>query len=215
VEAALVRLGEVAVPELCRALNTGYMQVGQAVVRVLPRIGTPAALKGLGKALSARDALVRLAAVQALGKTDSSEAARLLLPALSDRNPSIKRAAIAALGDLKSVHAVPELARIALRSPGAFQRPVGDQLEAICALGKIGGGQAIQTLSQGLKRRGLFGAAKLDEIRLAAAAALKRIGTPECLDVLASHTNDRRPAVRSACLQMFDELQANQSDGAH
>lgn len=214
VEQALVRLGETAVPELCRALDTGYTQVGQAVVRVLPRIGTPAALKGLGKALSARDVLVRLAAVQALGKTGSSDAARLLHPALSDHNPSIRRAAIAALGDLKSADAVAELSRIALRSPGLFGRPVGDQLEAVCAMGKIGGGQAIQTLSEALKRRGLFGAAKMDEIRLAAAAALKRIGTPECLDVLAGYTHDKRPAVRSACLQMFEELQANQPDGA-
>lgn len=206
---ALVRLGDTAVPELCRTLQTRYTQVGQAVVRVLSRIATPAALKGLGKALSARDMLVRLAAVQALGKTNSPEAAPALLPALTDHNPSIRRAAIAALGDLKSVEAVPELARLALRSLGLFARVAGDQLEAVCSLGKIGGGQAIQALSRTLKRRTLFAAARMDEIRLAAAAALKRIGTPECLDVLAGYTNDRRPAVRAACLQMFEELQAH------
>jgi len=205
---ALVRLGDTAVPELCRILQIGYTQVGQGVVRVLSRIATPAALKGLGKALGARDVLVRLAAVQALGKTDTPEAAQLLLPGLADRNPSIRRAAIAALGDLRAVEAAPHLARLALRGPGLFAREIGDQLEAICSLGKIGGGQAIQTLSRALQRRVLLGAARADEMRLAAAAALKRIGTPECLDVLASHTHDRRPAVRMACLEMFEELQA-------
>jgi HEAT repeat protein len=207
---ALVRLGDMAVPELCRTLQSGYTQVGQAVVRVLSRIATPAALKGLGRALGARDVLVRLAAVQALGKTNSPAAVQALLPALADHNPSLRRAAIAALGDLKSAEAVPELARIALRSPGLWARSVGDQLEAICALGKIGGGTAIQVLSRALRRRAVFGAARMDEIRLAAAAALKRIGTAECLDVLASHAHDRRAAIRAACLQMFEELQASQ-----
>ena len=211
---ALVRLGDLAVPELCRTLHSGYSQVGQAVVRVLSRIGTPAALEGLGKALQARDVLVRLAAVQALGKTNAPEAARLLLPGLTDHNPSIRRAAIAAIGDLRSTQAVPELSRLALAHPGLFARCVGDQFEAICSLGKIGGGQAIQTLSRVLKRRSLFGAAKTDEIRLAAAAALKRIGTPECLDVLAGHTKDKRPAVRSACLEMFEGLQTGQPPGS-
>jgi len=210
---ALVGLGDRAVPELRRTLQTGYTQVGQAVVRVLSRIGTPAALEALGATLGARDVLVRLAAVQALGRTSSPAAARLLAPALSDHNPSIRRAAIAALGDLQSAEAAPELSRTALRSPGLFARSVGDQIEAICSLGKIGGGRAIETLSRALKRRSLFAAAKTDEIRLAAAAALKRIGTAECLDVLASYTNDRRPAVRSACLEMFEDLQADRSQG--
>jgi hypothetical protein len=215
VEEALVKLGDTAVPELSRTLQSGYTQVGQAVVRVLSRIATSPALKGLSKALGARDVLVRLAAVQALGKTGSQEAAKLLLPGLGDHNPSIRRAAIAALGDLKCAEAVPELSRIALRSPGPFRQVSGDQFECICSLGKIGGGQAIQALSRALRQRALFGAAKLDEIRLAAAAALKRIGTAECLDVLAGHVNDRRPAVRSACVQMFEELQANHSGAAH
>lgn len=210
VAAALVRLGDMAVPELCRTLQSGYTQVGQAVVRVLSRIATPAALKGLGRALGTRDVLVRLAAVQALGKTSAPEAVEVLLSALSDGYPSIRRAAIAALGDLKNVDAVPHLARLALRAPGLFGRTPGDQVEAACSLGKIGGGQAIQTLAAALKMKSLFAAGKVDDIRLAAAAALKRIGTPECLDLLASHTNDRRPAVRAACLQMFEELQANQ-----
>ena len=207
---ALVRLGDLAVPELCRTLQTGYTQMGQTVVRVLSRIATPGALKGLSRALGARDVLVRLAAVQALGKTNSPAAAQALLPALADHNPSLRRAAIAALGDLKSAEAAPELARIALRSPGFWARSAGDQFEAICSLGKIGGGQAIQTLSRALRRRAFFAAARVDEIRLAAAVALKRIGTAECLDVLASHAHDRRPAVRAACLQMFEELQASQ-----
>jgi HEAT repeat protein len=210
VAAALVRLGDTAVPELCRTLQSGYTQVGQAVVRVLSRIATPAALKGLGKALSVRDVLVRLAAVQALGKTSAPEAVEVLLAALADGYPSIRRAAIAALGDLKSVEGVPHLSRLALRRPGLFRRSSGDQIEAICSLGKIGGGQAIQNLAGALNMKSLFASAKVDEIRLAAAAALKRIGTPECLDLLASHTNDRRPAVRAACLQMFEELQASQ-----
>jgi hypothetical protein len=214
VEEALVKLGDTAVPELCRTLQSGYTQVGQAVVRVLSRITTSAALKGLGKALGARDVLVRLAAVQALGKTGSQESARLLLSALGDHNPSIRRAAIAALGDLRSAESVPELARIALRSPGLLGHVSGDQFECICSLGKIGGGQAIQALAHALRQRALFGAAKLDEIRLAAAAALKRIGTPECLDVIAGHVSDRRPAVRAACAQIFEELQATQSGAA-
>jgi HEAT repeat protein len=206
---ALVRLRDQAVPELCRALHGGYTQTGQAVVRVLSRIATPRALEGLGKALGARDVLVRLTAVQALGKTNSPGAARLLLPGVTDHNPSIRRAAIAALGDLRSAEAVPELSRVATAGSAVLGRAVGDQLEAICALGKIAGGQAIQTLTRVLRRRPWFGAARADETRLAAAAALKRIGTPECLDVLASHIKDKRPAVRAACQEMFEEMQAD------
>ncbi len=206
---ALVRLGDVAVPELCRALNSSYSQVGQAAVRVLSRIGTAAALEGLGKAMNARDVLVRLAAVQALGKSSCAAAARLLLPGLNDHNPSMRRAAIAAVGDLRAAEALPELSRIALSGPRLFGCPSPDQIEAICSLGKIGGGSSIQTLAQALKRRPAFGAARVDDLRVAAAAALKRIGTAECIDVLASYTQDRSPAVRAACMEMFEELQAN------
>lgn len=204
---ALVRLGDRAVPELCRTLSSTYSQVGQSIVRVLSRINTPKALEGLGKALVARDILVRLAAVQALGRTEPTAAARMLLPALNDHNISIRRAAIAALGDLRCADAVPELARMALIAPGPMSHDVGDQIEAVAALGKIGGGAAISALARVLKLRSWFRAARLDDIRCTAAASLKRIGTAECLDVIAGHTRDRRRAVRAACAAIFEEQQ--------
>jgi HEAT repeat protein len=203
----LVRMGNGPVPSLAKALQAGYSQAALAIVTVLARLGTGAALQALGRGLDSRDALVRLAVVQNLGKSSHEQAVPLLLPALEDGNASIRRAAIAALGELRSPAGVPALTRIATKW-NLSVRLAPERMEAMAALGKIGGGQAIEALGRVLKRRTLWQRKRNEEMRLCALNALKQIGTAECLDLLASFTRDKEPGLRSACLQVFEELQS-------
>jgi len=202
----LVGMANSAVAPMAKAVQAGYSQAALAIVKVLARIGTTDSLKALGKGLASRDALVRLAVVQNLGKSSHEQAVELLLPALEDSNASIRRAAIGALGELRNAAGVAPLTRIATKR-SLSGRVVPERMEAMAALGKIGGGQAIEALGKVLKRRTLFQRKRNEEMRLCALNALRQIGTAECLDLLASFTRDKEPGLRTACLQVFEELQ--------
>jgi cyclophilin family peptidyl-prolyl cis-trans isomerase/HEAT repeat protein len=97
-----------------------------------------------------RDALahpnpaVRRQAALAAGRIGDPAAVALLLPALNDTNPAVQAAAAFGLGLLKDARALPALLQLVRTAAVADQGPA--ELEAVTAIGKIGGDEGARAL---------------------------------------------------------------------
>lgn len=128
----------------------------------LGRLGDPRAVPLLRQLFAEDDALLRAHAAAALGRFAEPGVNELLEQALKDSNWRVRSTGIKALAERREKSAVPILAYKARRDPVARVR-----LDAIAALGQIGGGEGMDTL-----RELYAGAGTSTDIRLAALEAL-------------------------------------------
>jgi cellulose synthase operon protein C len=167
--AAELERGRVAMPKVLRALGG---------------TGDPDALVPVLRALSSKDAAIRLAAMEALRPLIGTDARAgdVLIEHLSDDDLEIRVLAAEYLGILRVGAAAAKLA--ALAGPG---NPIRLRRAAIDALGEIGRPEATQTLV-GILREGP------PELHRAAATALSYIADPSAIAFLASQAQaDRGP----------------------
>ena len=90
---------------------------------------------------------VRSEALRSIGKIGGSEALEVLLEMVNVRHRRVRRAAVAALGEFKGEERVQQaLKKVLFNDESPYV-----QCEAALSLGKIGAGDAIQTLTQAMK----------------------------------------------------------------
>lgn len=130
-------------------------------------------VKGLIRALTHEDAAIRLDAAKALGELGDPRAVDPLVALIvSETYSSVQRAAAIALGALESEEAVPKLMAGLPPTPTLT-------LKTIDLLAHVGGGYAVNTLTEELKNDYLD-----RETRVAILHALGLIGSPKAIDVL-------------------------------
>jgi HEAT repeat protein len=194
---ALIRIGNLAVPNLEQTLGGGYSRATFGAAKILGSIGTAESVQALSRGLKSSDPLLRLFVAQWLGKSGHRDAVDLLLDALHDRDASVRRSAVAALGEMNDDRAFRALVDLAVRG-GLAPRALELRLLAIDCVGASAEEAAVEPLGLVLRRRGWWPRPARDQLRVRAVNALGRLGTPAAMKLIRTAATDRRPAVREA-----------------
>jgi HEAT repeat protein len=232
---ALVQIGMPAIGRLSLALKDKDADVRQVAAKVLGEIGNTRAVEPLIFALKDSDSAVRIVAIQSLGKIGDAHAVQPLIDALKDEVANVRRAATNALVRIDAARVVEpliaalkdkdkEVRRVAAQSLGEIGntravKPLITTLKdpdkevrraAAQSLGKIGDARAVEPLIAALKDKDtnplwaeLEG--KRTSVRLLAARALSRIGTP-AVEALIVALKDNDSDVRILAAKTLGEI---------
>lgn len=193
---ALTKVGLLAVPDLCRALNDDDRRVRHAAAEVLGEIGDTTAVSDLLKALNDISEDVRVSVAEALGKLKANIASQSLLEVLKNTNNSFlfRGTAIMALANIGDANAASDISECLLNDNDENIRPF-----AAFALGEIRNTTALPALI-----------AALDDphftVRQAAAYALGKIKDTSAIPALQKALHDSNSRVRENIVYALGEI---------
>lgn len=174
----LERLSAATVPAAVGRLAAADGVQARALAALLGELRAPESVPALAGLLARRDERVRREAARALARIDTPEARKALPPLLADEDEDVAGIAAAHLGAIGHQGSRRELIRVLERGSGAASRS-GEVERAVFALGRMRAPEAVAPLAEVLRRRSLFNRKAQEALCLAAAQALRRIGTPE------------------------------------
>jgi len=198
----IVGLGEEAIPEIVRRFSDKNWYVVRNMVRILREIGMEKAVRYLNIPLKHEDPRVRKEVVYALSTIGGREALRLISLMTDDPDGEVRRGAIKYLGVMRNKESVPLLMKlIAQRNPFGHKNSL--IISGIEALGEIGAEEAVPGLVRLLRKSTIFARSRNDDVRIAAATALEKIGNEQAMEALARGTNYRRKIIRQMCERLI------------
>lgn len=198
--AAVVRIGEPALPRLREALSDGRWYVVRNAVAIMAAIGTGEVAYDLEEAVQHRHEKVMREAVLGLAAIGSEKAEQILLSLVENRPSNRAILAVHALGLMRSKKAVPALLRIAERRD-LFLRMFHLKKEALVALAAIADPAATDRLLQIVTRRRLLASRRWQELKSWCVHAIAAIDGEEAiaaLETIATRNDAAGNAARDA-----------------
>jgi HEAT repeat protein len=181
-----------AITRLAPLVGNGRWWAQRNAAELLGDTGSPDAVPLLQPLLRGGDSRVMQAAVRALSNINDPAAARSVHTVLRAAAGEHRQAVVLALVAERDPRVVPVLVRILNESdPLGADHQVA--LDAIGAIGKIGGDQAIPDVTRTMERRAWLGRKRLRAIKQASLDALRAIDSPasRAAIVRAAETGDR------------------------
>jgi len=181
--AAIVRHGDLALPQILRGLQDERWFVVRNMATLLGELGRDGALEPLAQQLHHPDRRVRREVARAVAKIGGRQAPRFLRDCLTDEDPVVCQAAVVFLGATRDHLSLQRLTTIA---EGRARDGEEHELRktAIQALGQMGSRRAVPTLARLVRKGSWLRRAEVDEIRITAAGALGMLGGPEAVAAL-------------------------------
>ena len=177
-------------------MNAPNWEVRRTAAYLLREFGGIEGLKELVPLLSDSEPLVQREAVQGLVMNGSQEASTILLRALTKSTGRARQTLVSELLSLRDDRAAPFYAYLVKHMPRRQLPTV--YMAAVEALGTFGGADSVDALKAALHHGEFWAPMRTRRIRAAAAAALRRIGSPSALDALRSASSGGPRGVRSA-----------------
>jgi hypothetical protein len=177
-------------------MNAPNWEVRRTAAYLLREFGGIEGLKELVPLLSDSEPLVQREAVQGLVMNGSQEASTILLRALTQSTGRARQTLVSELLSLRDDRAAPFYAYLVKHMPRRQLPNV--YMAAVEALGTFGGADSVDALKAALHHGEFWAPMRTRRIRAAAAAALRRIGSPSALDALRSASSGGPRGVRSA-----------------
>jgi hypothetical protein len=177
-------------------MNAPNWEVRRTAAYLLREFGGIEGLKELVPLLSDSEPLVQREAVQGLVMNGSQEASTILLRALTKSTGRARQTLVSELLSLRDDRAAPFYAYLIKHMPRRQLPNV--YMAAVEALGTFGGADSVDALKAALHHGEFWAPMRTRRIRAAAAAALRRIGSPAALDALRSASSGGPRGVRSA-----------------
>ena len=177
-------------------MNAPNWEVRRTAAYLLREFGGIEGLKELVPLLSDSEPLVQREAVQGLVMNGSQEASTILLRALTKSTGRARQTLVSELLSLRDDRAAPFYAYLVKHMPRRQLPNV--YMAAVEALGTFGGADSVDALKAALHHGEFWAPMRTRRIRAAAAAALRRIGSPSALDALRSASSGGPRGVRSA-----------------
>ena len=185
--------GREAVQQLMHATN---WEVRRTAAYLLREFGGAEGLKELVPLLTDTEPLVQREAIQALMLNGSTAASELLFGALKTATGRSRQTLINELVAMRDERAAPLFAYLLRRVNRRALLPIYEA--AIEALGQVGGGDGVDALKFALHQADWWAPLRTRRLRTAAAAALRRIGKPEAIEVLREASARGPRSVRAA-----------------
>jgi HEAT repeat protein len=171
----------------------------------LREFGGAEGLRELQPLLKDPEPLVQREAIQALVLNGTDVASQLLLQALTATTGRPRETLIAELTAMRDERAAPLFCYLVRHlDRKAFPRVYGSAIEA---LGSFGGPDAVEALKGALQQGDWLAPWRTRRIRAAAAAALRRIGSPPALAALRDASTRGSRGVRSAARAELKHLE--------
>lgn len=204
---ALAILARDNIELLFQKLEDDNWYVVRNIVYVLGKMGDPKSVQHLKKIQNHPEQRVRKEIVHTLKEIKSGEAKEFLIHFLADSDDGVRIMALknlAALGHQKAVPAILD----AISSDLFESKEVYEKKEFFDVLGRLGSRDILPYLKELLmKRTRLFGKSKVEEQRVYAALALKRMGTPEAMEILREGTASSDRGIRRICEDTLQEME--------
>ncbi len=181
--AAIVRTGDVAVPNIVRGLEDERWFVVRNMATILAELGQEDTVQVLGRHLRHPDRRVRRELVRAIAKIGGRHAIRLLRGCLRDEDLLVRQTCVGYLAAVRDAGSLQVLLAIAAE-PSREKDAQELRKAAILALGQFGSRAAVPLLVATLRKRSWFRRAEPEEVRAAAATALGMLGGPEAVAAL-------------------------------
>jgi HEAT repeat protein len=179
----LIKLGEPVVPVILRMLDDKRWFIVRNLSAILGDIGAASAVPELMNCLRHSDIRVCKEAVRSLAKIGGKDAEDAILAVLVGNDPALIPQAISSLGGMKSRKALVELMRIVCRYD-MFLNNLPLKVEALSAIAMIGDRQVVPILTELLASRHLIANSRWEQLKIAIAASLARLGDTRALPVL-------------------------------
>jgi len=196
--ALLLALGPGVVPVALRRLESAPAVPARALLVLLAEARDPAAGPPLFDLLRREDPKLRREVLRALLAIDSAEIRRILPSLLDDADEEIAQVAAAHLGAVGSPETVRELLRVF--GGGIFGGPRPEQIQrAILVLGRMRAAEAVSPLGELVVRRAWINRRTQEELGIAAAQALARIGDAAAKKALEQGAARGAEKVATAC----------------
>lgn len=193
--------GRVVVQQLMNAPN---WEVRRTAAFLLREFGGAEGLRELIPLLTDSEPLVQREAVQGLMLNGSDDAAAILLHALHTSAGRTRQTLVNELMSIRDRKAAPLFCYL-VRHLSRRKHPLM-YLAAIESLGTFADADAIDALKTALQRGDWWAPLRTRRWRAAAAAALRRIGTPEAIDVLRSASTGGSRGIRAAARGALAQL---------
>jgi hypothetical protein len=193
----LIHLGKHDIQAVARGLQDDRWFVVRNIIYTLRHIGDKKAVEYLLATAKHTDERVRKEAIKTLGELKNPLALQTLRDCLDDADPSIRKIAVKALGSIGSETAK----RIILEraSAKAFRdKDFDEKRDFYEVLAHWNHADVIDFLIGTLKRKALFGKAKVDENRACAAYCLGLMGSKDSLPVLSKLRDSKNKLLRDA-----------------
>lgn len=203
--AALVQIGEPAVPFITTMTKDSRWYVVRNMVAILGEIGGADCIKTLKSSAYHDDNRVRKEAIRSLSKIGGAEAEAVLLGLLTTKDMDVKLQAILSMGIMKSTLALQPLMDI-IRERDFFCDATPAKREAFQAIGRIGDRRAAPFLIAFLKKRRWFTWRSLESVMVAAALALGNIGDESAIDTL-KELSRSGGTVGAACKEALETME--------
>jgi HEAT repeat protein len=178
-----------------------------AAVEYLATQGGTFATKYLSISLTQGYFALRAAVIQALSSHPSTDGMELLITALGNSEPGIQEMAATSLSQIRDPRVAVALLQIA-EPKGILDKRTRLRAAAMVSLGALGCTAATNLLLQALRHRAFFRREAAEELSIAAATALGRLGTARARAALEQGTDDRRAVVQEACYKALNEATA-------
>lgn len=204
---ALAILAKDNIEPLFQKLEDDNWYVVRNIVYVIGKIGNPKSIQHLKKIQNHPEQRVRKEIVHTLTEIKSEEAKEFLINFLADSDDGVRIMAlksIAALGYQKAVPAILD----AISGDSFESKEVYEKKEFFDVLGRLGSREILPYLKELLmKRTRLFGKSKVEEHRVYAALALKRMWTPEAMEILREGRASSDKGIRRICEDTLQEME--------
>jgi hypothetical protein len=192
----LVEFGAAGRESVQQLMNAANWEVRRTAAFLLREFGGAEGLRELQPLLTDTEPLVQREAIQALILNGTDAASQILLKALTATSGRPRETLIAELTKMRDERAAPLFCYLVRHvDRKAFPNVY---MSAIEALGSFGGPDAVEALKEALQHGDWFAPWRTRRTRAAAAAALRRIGTPPALTALRDASTRGRRGVRSA-----------------
>ncbi|MFA7059912.1 MAG: HEAT repeat domain-containing protein, partial [Pedobacter sp.] len=179
----IVKLGEPAVPSLLAMLEDSRWYIVRSLVTILGDIGSPTAVPGLHKCLPHTDIRVGKEAIRSLAKIGGKEAEDAIISIVRANNPSLLPQAFTSLGGMKSKKALGDLMYI-IHSEDMLLKTLSFKTSALAAISLIGDQHVTPYLVKLLEKRHLIARSRWEQLKIAVALCLSKLGDPRALPVL-------------------------------
>jgi len=177
---AIRQMGPAALPPILKALESPTWYLVRNALSLLTDIGDAGLLPTIAPLLRHPEPRVRRVAIRSIWRLCGPASEPHLIPRMKETDPGALEEVLFALGQLRSVAGLPAITEFA-QDRRAMEKL---RIKAIETLGAIGSAEAQVPLADLVRRRGFFTGTESAPVRVAAARALRELGTPEAMRLL-------------------------------